>query len=70
MPVRYVPNVSAFATDPADPEILPVTAEPLMAMAQEQRILDCYLRRQVTAVQVGEQLFCFNLQAVAIALIQ
>ena len=28
VPVRYVPNVSAFATDPADPEILPVTSAP------------------------------------------
>jgi hypothetical protein len=25
VPVRYVPNVSAFATDPADPEMLPDT---------------------------------------------
>jgi hypothetical protein len=32
VPVRYVPNVSAFATDPADPEMLPDTCEPVMAM--------------------------------------
>ena len=31
-PVRYVPSVSAFATDPAEPEMLPDTAEPLIAM--------------------------------------
>ena len=28
VPVRYVPNVSAFATDPAEPEMLPVISAP------------------------------------------
>ena len=32
-PVRYVPRVRALATEPAEPEMLPETAEPLMAIA-------------------------------------
>ena len=31
-PVRYVPSVREFATEPAEPEMLPDTAEPLIAM--------------------------------------
>ena len=32
VPVRYEPRVSALATEPAEPVILPDTAEPLIAM--------------------------------------
>ena len=41
VPVRYVPNVSAFATDPADPEILPDTAEPLIAILVSVTEVSC-----------------------------
>ena len=41
VPVKYVPNVSAFATEPAWPEMAPVTAEPLMAMVVSVTEVNC-----------------------------
>lgn len=32
-PVKYVPSVKALATEPAEPEMLPDTADPLIAIA-------------------------------------
>ena len=43
LPVRYVPKVNAFATEPAEPEILPDTADPLIAMLVLVTLVTCPL---------------------------
>ena len=41
MPVRYVPKVSALATEPAEPAMFPETAEPLIAMLVFVTLVAC-----------------------------